>query len=208
MYIPPSFRIDDAAKLSSFMNSHSFATLVTCDEGLPVASHLPVRHFVVDDACQTLVSHMARANSQWKHFSRNTEVLTIFHGPHGYISPAWYSTDLAVPTWNYAVVHVYGHPRILEDHDRVVSMLEETIRFYERSFEKPWPGILPEEFRDQLIQQIVAFEIDVTRVEGKFKLGQNRSKEDLANVYDTLNQSNDFNTRQLAELMQTERLID
>ena len=207
MYIPPSFRIEDAAKLSAFMNANSFATLVTCDDGVPFATHLPVRHFLKDGVCTTLVSHMAKANPQWRHFSTGAEVLTIFAGPHAYISPSWYATDIAVPTWNYTTTHVYGVPSLLSDHDEVVSMLDETVAFYERSFEKPWTGTLPNELRDRLVNSIVAFEIRVTRIEGKFKLGQNRSAEDLNGVYDALVTSTRYQDRELADFMATEGVI-
>jgi len=208
MYIPPSFRIDDAAKLSAFMDSHSFASVISCDkEGVPCASHLPMRHMVERQVCTTLVGHMARANPQWKHFRDDVEVLTIFHGPHAYISPSWYATDMAVPTWNYAAVHVYGRPRIMEDHDAVVSLLEDTVGFYEQSFEKPWPGMLPSEFRDQLIRSIVAFEISVTRVEGKYKLGQNRDQEDIWRVHQELSSSDDPQSHALAAFMRSEKLV-
>jgi len=206
MYIPPSFRIDDTAKLTAFMNAYSFATMVTSDSGVPLATHLPVRPFCEDGVCTTLVSHMARANPQWRHFSHDVDVLTIFTGPHAYISPSWYTTEKAVPTWNYAAVHVYGRPAIMDDHERVVSLLAETVDFYERSFDRPWPNILPTAFRDQLINAIVAFEIRVTRIEGKFKLGQNRSKDDTDGVYNALSCSLDGNSRALAELMVSEGL--
>ncbi|MEZ6126804.1 MAG: FMN-binding negative transcriptional regulator [Planctomycetaceae bacterium] len=204
MYIPPSFRIDDSARLSAFMNAHSFATLITCDEGVPFASHLPVRHFCERGICTTLVSHMARANPQWRHFSNGAEVLTIFSGPHAYISPSWYATDVAVPTWNYTTTHVYGIPVLLDDHTQIVAMLDETVRFYEQSFAQPWPGILPDDLRSRLIDSIVAFQIRVTRIEGKFKLGQNRSADDLEGVHNALAASTRSHDRELAEFMAAE----
>lgn len=207
MYIPTSFRIDDPAKLSAFMAANSFATLVTSHEGVPFATHLPVRPFCRDGVCTTLVSHMARANPQWRHFSPDTEVLTIFTGPHAYISPAWYSKSGAVPTWNYAVTHVYGYPVLMDDQERVVAMLEETVTFYESAFAKPWPGILPVDLRDRLVRSIVAFEIGVTRIEGKFKLGQDRSVDDRNSVHDALAASPHQLDRELSELMAREGLV-
>lgn len=207
MYIPPSFRIDDASKLTAFMNANSFATLVTSEDSVPFASHLPFRHFCEDGKCTTLVSHMAKANSQWQQFSEDSEVLTIFTGPHAYISPSWYASEIAVPTWNYTAVHVYGVPVVLTDHDRVVSLLDDTVTFYEQSFARPWPGTLPEELRDQLIDAIVAFEIRVTRVEGKFKLGQNRTDADVDGVYAALSSSTKHNDRELAATMAAEALV-
>ena len=203
MYIPPSFRIDDADTLSAFMNSYSFATLVTSDDGVPFGTHLPVRHFCENGECKMLVAHMARANPQWKHFSEDGEVLTIFSGPHAYISPSWYQTENSVPTWNYAATHVYGYPRLLENHEQIVSMLDETVSFYEREFETPWHGTLPTELRDSLIHAIVAFEIVVTRVEGKFKLGQNRSDADISSVAYQLSQSSNDGNREMAEFMKS-----
>jgi transcriptional regulator len=206
MYIPPSFRITDAKKLADFMSANSFATVVSFDGGRPFASHLPVRHFATENGA-FLISHMARTNPQWRHFTPEQEVLTIFQGPHSYISPSWYSTSEAVPTWNYASVHAYGIPSVFNDHERVVALLAETVEFYERSFTRPWPGILPEEFRDKLIHAIVAFEIRLTDVEGKFKLGQNRSLDDIHGVYHALATSGSPSSRDLASLMASEGLL-
>jgi len=206
MYTPPSFRIDDPVKLSAFMDANSFAALITSKGGVPSATHLPVRHFAEGGVFTKLVSHMARANPQWQDFASDVEVLTVFSGPHAYISPSWYVVDNAVPTWNYAAVHVYGYPRIIDDHERVVSFLTDTVEFYERSFARPWPGVLPDEFRDKMIKAIVAFEIAVTRIEGKFKLGQNRSAADIRGVYTALSNSLTPGDRQLASLMVSERL--
>ena len=208
MYTPPSFRVDDPASMSAFIESNSFATLVTCQSEEPLASHLPMRNYCENGVCKTLVSHMARKNPQWKHFANDTDVLTIFNGPHAYISPSWYASELAVPTWNYAAVHVYGRPTIVNDHDLIVSHLEEMIEFYERSYNQPWRGILPTEFRDKLIGAIVAFEIQITRIEGNFKLGQNRSTADATSVHNALKESNDSNARSVADIMKSEILIE
>jgi transcriptional regulator len=204
MYIPPSFRVEDAAKIAAFMRHHSFATLITDDRGAPFASHLPMLYRPENGSHGSLLSHMARANPQWRHFDSGREALAIFHGPHSYISPSWYQTGPAVPTWNYAVVHAYGVPKTFSDHDRVISLLRELVATYESAFDQPWPGILPDEYRDKMIQGIVAFEIPITRVEGKFKLGQNRPIADVQGVFDTLSRSTDADSRALARLMLTE----
>jgi len=201
MYIPPAFRIEDAAKLAAFIRRHSFATLITHDGAAPFASHLPMLFQPDVGSRGVLVSHMARANPQWRHFASGGEALAIFHGPHSYISPSWYQTAPAVPTWNYATVHAYGVPAILSDHERVVSLLRETVSFYEASFQQPWPGDLPEDYREKLMRGIVAFEIPITRIEGKFKLGQNRSADDIQGVCQTLSPSADPDSRALAQLM-------
>jgi transcriptional regulator len=149
----------------------------------------------------TLIAHMARANPQWRQFATGVETLTIFQGPHAYVSPAWYATEPAVPTWNYAAVHAYGVPTIIDDRERTIELLNRTVARYEASFDPPWNGELPAEYRDGLIRAIVAFEIPVARIEGKFKLGQNRSIADQQGVFDALSQSSDALSRDLAELM-------
>jgi transcriptional regulator len=107
MYIPPAFRVEDFGKLTAFIQQHSFATVVTHDGSAPFASHLPMLFRPEIGERGTLVSHMARANPQWKHFTAGIEVLAVFHAPHTYISPSWYQSGPAVPTWNYAAVHAY-----------------------------------------------------------------------------------------------------
>lgn len=204
MYLPPAFRVENASKLAEFIRKNSFGTLVTQEGNAPFASHLPMLFRPNRGGHGTLVSHMARANPQWRHFAEGGEVLAIFHGPHGYISPSWYETELAVPTWNYAAVHAYGVPRILDDPAEVVALLDETVAEYESAFEKPWRGDLPEDFRDKLMQGIVAFEIPVHRIEGKFKLGQNRSAADLKGVFEALSGSGDAGDLALARMMADE----
>jgi len=102
--------------------------------------------------------------------------VAIFTGPHAYVSPAWYVESPAVPTWNYTAVHVYGVPRVIDDHERIVEMLGEMISHYEAGSQRPWDGVIPDKYRDRLLRVIVVFEIEVTRVEGKYKLGQNRGE--------------------------------
>jgi len=204
MYIPPAFRIEDAAKLAAFIQRHSFATLITHDGAAPFASHLPMLLRPDAGPHGVLVSHMARANPQWQHFASGSEALAIFHGPHSYISPSWYQTEPAVPTWNYATVHAYGVPSMISDHDRVASLLRETVSLYEASFEQPWPGDLPDDYREKMMRGIVAFEIPIARIEGKFKLGQNRSMADTQGVFDALSHSADADSRALAQIMLSE----
>ena len=204
MYIPSAFRVEDVGKLTAVIQRYNFATLITCDGAAPFASHLPML-FNPGAGCHgTLVSHMARANPQWQHFASVREVLVVFQGPHSYISPSWYKTEPAVPTWNYVAVHAYGIPIVLDEPERVLSLLHETVLAHESSFKQPWPGTLPKEYRDKLIQNIVAFEISLTRIEGKFKLGQNRSAADLKGVFDALSSSDNIDHHALAKIMATE----
>ena len=201
MYSPDHFKIDDPAVLADFMRQHSFATVVTHDGAAPRATHMPVIYRAGEGPHGTLATHMARANPQWRHFANGQEVLVIFTGPHAYISPAWYDTQPAVPTWNYTAVHVYGIPRIVEDDDRFATMLGELVEFYEAPRAERWSGEMPEEFRDRLMKGIVGVEIEITRIEGKFKLSQNRSAEDKARVIAALSQSSDPTEREVAAMM-------
>ena len=201
MYSPDHFKIDDPAVLADFMRQHSFATVVTHDGKASHATHMPVIYRADEGRHGALATHMARANPQWRHFANGQEVLVIFTGPHAYISPAWYDTQPAVPTWNYTAVHVYGIPRIVEDDDRFATMLGELVEFHEAPRAERWSGEMPGEFRDRLMKGIVGVEIEITRIEGKFKLSQNRSAEDKARVIAALSQSSDPTEREVAAMM-------
>jgi transcriptional regulator len=203
MYTPPDFKIDDLDTLNAFMRQHSFATIVSHDGKFPQATHMPVLLNPTQGSHGCLLSHMARANPQWRHFS-NSEVLVIFTGPHAYISPAWYVTEPAVPTWNYTAVHAYGIPRIVTDHDRFVQMLHDLVEFYETGRPNRWHGLMSAEFRDGLMKGIVGIEIEITRLEGKFKLSQNRPQ-DAPSVIAMLEDSMDQTDRDTAKMMK-ERL--
>ncbi len=119
-------------------------------------------------------SHMARANPHWRAFASNAEALVIFQGPHAYISPALYEDRVSVPTWNYAVVHAYGRVRLNDD---VEAVLEKMIRAFDADYMAQWSG-LPEEYKSSLKRGIVGFELEVGRVEAKFKMHQGKSRAD------------------------------
>ncbi len=176
MFIPSSFRIDDHDTLLAFIERYGFATLISTDpNGVPFATHVPL---LLDRSSDLLLGHIARANPQWETFG-DRESLAIFHGPHAYVSPSWYTVAPAVPTWNYAAVHVYGTPRVI-DADRTADVVDRLVSKYEKPRPNPWPGELPDDYRRRLLAGIVGFEMPLTRIEGKFKLGQNRSAEDRA----------------------------
>jgi transcriptional regulator len=200
MYSPDHFRIDDPALLAEFMRRHSFATIVTHDGSVPHATHMPVLLRENRGPHGMLVSHMARANPQWRHFENGQEALVIFTGPHAYVSPSWYATQPAVPTWNYTAVHVYGRPRVVTDHEVFAEMLRELVEFYEAPREPRWSGEMPAEFRDRLMSGIVGVEIEITRIEGKFKLSQNRPA-DAPGVIAALTSSEDQTDREVAVMM-------
>jgi len=168
------------------MERYSFATLVTCADGQLIASHLP---FVIDPERRVLKAHMARANDQWQAFNEAQEVLVIFQGPHAYVTPSWYEPDsYNVPTWNYAVVHAYGLPRIIDNPVEVYQLIRELVDFNEAGFENPWQVEAFAVYEQRLLA-VVAFEIEITRLEGKYKLSQNRNDADQQHVVDGLSGS-------------------
>jgi transcriptional regulator len=144
---------------------------------------------------------MARANPQWRDFAAGREALVIFQGPHAYISPSWYESHPSVPTWNYAVVHAYGVPRIVEDHDTLYSMLEALVSTHEAAFVQPWRMDLPHDYMEKMMRAVVGFEIEIARLEGKLKLSQNRSEQDQQLVAEALSQSEDRLSVDVAAMM-------
>ena len=179
MYIPRHFLLQDETLISQIINDNSFGTLISSGSHGLQASHLP---FEFDAPRGCLISHMARANPQWRDFDEQAELLAIFQGPHGYISPRWYETVLAVPTWNYVAVHVYGTAKIIEDDAEVAQLLERLVAKYENQLGNPWKLEAPKEWQENLRRAIVGFEISVARIEAKVKMSQNRPASDVAGV--------------------------
>ena len=198
MYIPTAFAETDRGKLHDFITAHSFGLLVSTRQGEPFASHLP---FLLERGAGprgTLVGHMARANPQWQDLD-GQQVLAVFSGPHAYVSPSWYATAPAVPTWNYAAVHVYGTAGLL-DEPRLTDLLERLVGQYESGRERPWTMDLPADYLAKMVRAVVGFEVPLARVEGKFKLSQNRPAEDRAGVIAALS-AGGAEERALAEFM-------
>ena len=201
MYLPKDFLEEDEKRLAALMAGNSFALLVTSDgEGLPFASHLPFLHEPQTGSKGRLLGHMARANPQWRHFENGAEVMVVFSGPHAYISPSWYATHPSVPTWNYAAVHVYGRPTLLDENQARV-LIGRLVETYEAGSENPWLMDLPEKYERMMLRGIVAFEIAIDRLEGKFKLSQNRDAVDRDNVARQLEQAGFDDATGVAKLM-------
>ena len=208
MYIPDAFREADPAILHKVIRENSFATLVANSGGTLFASHLPLMLDAGRGKHGTLVGHMARANPHWNDFKGAGEVMAIFSGPHTYISPSWYETLPAVPTWNYVAVHAYGTPHLIEGRPELRNLLKELVHIYESGFKQPWAFDLPQRFEEKMIDMIVGFEIPITRLEGKFKLNQNRSAADRRAVIRILAQSRDPVAREIAVLMSGRTPVD
>ncbi len=131
MYLPKLYEVTDPAVINAFIETHDFAILVSADEnGLPVATHLPLELVVNEQGERYLYGHVARPNPQWRTLRPEQPVLAIFHGPHAYISPRWYDQP-NVPTWNYLTVHVYGRPRLIEDSDELFGLLKRLVDRHE-----------------------------------------------------------------------------
>ncbi len=187
MYLPKDFAIDDRETLHDLIRANSFGMLVSPVNGEPFVSHLP---FLLEG--DTLVAHMARANPQWQVFAEGREVLCVFQGPHAYVSPSWYTVENAVPTWNYAAAHVYGTPEIIEDAEAAYADQVRLVEASESGFDEPWRlADRDREFVDGMIRAIVNFRIPIARLEGKFKLSQNRPADDRERVTAALNGSAD-----------------
>jgi transcriptional regulator len=201
MYNPRSYRNEDLETLFALIRRYNFATLFTQCDGESFATHLP---FLVDPhrgPCGTLIAHMARANPHWKAFAGAAPALVVFTGPHAYISPSWYREQETVPTWNYAVVHATGTPRLVEDDTHLREMVMRLVDNHEAPLGHPWDLRKAESTIDDELKGIVGFEIPVDRLEGKFKMNQNRSREDQEGVVAALETSADAMEREIARMM-------
>lgn len=201
MYVPKHFAEHDAAVLHELMRGNSFATLVTVDNGVPFATHLPVLFDANQGPLGTLRAHIAWANPQAQHVKNGGEVLVLFQGAHAYISPSWYRPGVSVPTWNYEAVHVYGRVTVVQEDAELVAMLRDLVNVYEAGFAEPW-GFPEQDPRYRgMLEGIVGFRIECTRLEGKRKLNQNRTAEDRAGVVAALRALPDPLGHKIAESM-------
>jgi len=200
MYIPSHFVEADLPTLFDFIEQHLFGLLISQHDGLPVATHLP---FLLDRTAGergVLSAHVARQNPQWKGFA-DQQVLVIFHGPHAYVSPAWYEAEKVVPTWNYVAVHAYGRVKLIDDLDATIALVRELTDRFERSRPEPWTFDPAAPFVRKMATQIVAFRIEIERIEGKWKLNQNHPEERRRRVIDRLREQGDENSEAIASVM-------
>lgn len=194
MYVPKHFAVDDRDALDAVICGNPFGLLIGALDGSPFATHLP---FLLDG--DRLLSHFARGNPHWKSIDGRTEMLAVFSGPHAYVSPRWYESAQAVPTWNYVAVHVYGAPRVIEDAGMVRELLDRLVAEYEGD---AWSlDGQDADFRERMSRGIVAFEMPIQRIEGKFKLSQNRPEGDRYRVAAEFERSGDSMHGELAHLM-------
>lgn len=195
MFIPDDFDFKDNAEKIAFMKKYSFATIITVKDDIPIATQLP---FIVDDTSGKLLlrSHFALANEQVDYIVNNTS-LVIFTEPHAYISPSLYEKRESVPTWDYIAIHAYGKAMIIEDAEGKIELLEQMISYYEEEYMEQWKS-LSEKFKKGMIRGIVAFELEVTDLQGQKKLSQNKSEAERKRIVEHLEQSENTAEKDIA----------
>lgn len=199
MYVPSHFSFGEHADIVAFMRRYNFAAVVSQIEDRPFATHLPFVVETEDNGTIRLLAHFAKANPQWKNLEGQT-VLVIFQEPHAYVSPSLYSKELNVPTWNYVAVHAYGHAKLINDEAAAFDLLEKQMQTFEKEYLGHW-NQLPQDYKDAMIKGIAAFEMEVEKLESKWKLSQNKPEKDRANVTAHLLDSEDGSAQQIGEMM-------
>jgi transcriptional regulator len=187
MYLPPLFREDRLEILHELIRMHPLGLLVTAGSGGLMANPIPFLIEPGNSPNGTLQAHMARGNPQWRELEDVEECLVVFQGPQAYVTPAWYATKSetgkVVPTWNYATVHAWGRPLVIDDERWLRRQIERLTESREASRPTPWQvGDAPEAFVASQIKGIVGLEIPIERIEGKWKVSQNRPEADRLGV--------------------------
>jgi transcriptional regulator len=182
VYVPRHFAARDDASAARLLHEYPFATLITPTAAEPFVTHLPLIHVAEGGPHGTLFGHFARANPH-SAAAPNAASLAIFHGPHAYVTPSWYTDPAgAVPTWNYAVAHAHGTIELARDPDETRAVLDLLVRRFESSRAAPWSIGLAPPLLAAMLGAIIGFRIKVTRIDVKLKLTQNRSREDRERV--------------------------
>ena len=201
VYLPPAFTETREEILVAHIEQHDFGLLVTQGNAGLIASQIP---FLIErrDGKLYLEGHIALANPQGADLDGAADVLAIFAGPHAYISPSWYQAGPAVPTWNYATVHAYGAARRIDDAEWLRNLVDRLSQRHEAREAAPWRmEVLPEPYVASMLTGIVGIEIAVSRLEGKFKLSQNRPAADRPRIIAALERRDDPESRAVAQLM-------
>ncbi|AUI36224.1 transcriptional regulator [[Bacillus] caldolyticus] len=201
MYIPKYFVINDMSVVYEVIEENSFATLVSMHQGELFATHLPL---LLNREKTCLYGHFARSNPQWNDIQHQT-VLAIFHGPHCYISPSWYETNQAVPTWNYVAVHVYGNVELIDDEEEIMQSLHDMVEKYEAPGSRYQLSEVDAKLLSKMRSGIQAFKIHIERIEGKAKLSQNHSVHRQERIIKQLEQMPFENEKQIAFLMKKQQ---
>jgi len=208
MYIPAHFREDRVPVLHQAIKQLGFGTLVTAGKDGLEASHLPMLVNPEPTPLGTLHGHVARANTQWKSVQTGIQALAIFLGPNAYITPSWYptksETGKVVPTWNYLAIHAYGEISFFDDRAQLREHVSILTDAHEASRAKPWVITdAPSDYIDAMLGGIVGFKFVITRLEGKWKMSQNRPEQDLVGAREGLIEEGDESQKAVAEIMAT-----
>jgi transcriptional regulator len=186
-YQPRHFKVEDRETALALMQSAPLATVVSVHAGEVEFSYLPLVARRRDEAI-VLLGHLARANPHWRHWTPDTRLTAIFHGPDSFVSPSWYATREMVPTWNYIVVHAAGRVTTTDDSVHKERILKALIDAHDPPYRERWDGELSESYREGHKSHIIGFELAVERIEAKFKLSQNRLPADHAGVLAAMEQ--------------------
>jgi len=189
MYIPPKFEITDKEEIFSFVEANAFGQLISVNQGDLFSTHIP---FLLSNENTMILGHLAKLNPQHNDID-GQEVMITIEGPHGYISPSWYSSP-GVPTWNYQAVHIYGNCKTFTEPKRLQHIIESLTRKYESGFATPWVPV----YREEMLSAIIGVEIIISKIQCKYKLNQNRSTQDQQQVTDQLEK---LGSKQLAKAM-------
>jgi transcriptional regulator len=201
MYLPEAFEAKDLAVLDRLADTDAFGTLVSQLDGAPFASHLPVLYHRADTQVR-LTGHWARANPQWREIE-GQRVLFIFHGPHAYISPRWYlEPEKNVPTWDYAVAHVYGRVRVIHETEELERIVTALATQYEASAPKPWRLESTGEAGRARLKAIVGFELAAETIQIKLKLNQNHVAGNVRGAIDGLRAQGSPQSAEVASWME------
>lgn len=198
MYIPKFFVEEDEEKILAFMREYNFAALVTAENDFPTATHLP---FIIEKRGEKIIllAHLAKANLHWKQFDK--EILVIFQEPHAYVSPLLYGEKNNVPTWNYVAVHAYGKAELFETAEDNLAFLAKMVEAFDPNyFQSDWQEI-SDDYKIRLAGGIVAFEIEVTDLQGKKKLNQNKPGKSAENVIKAFEKGDNENEKLIAKYM-------
>ena len=205
MYLQDHFRVEDVPQMHALMRARPFAALVSAGSAGLFASHLPT--VLKDDGPYGVIEcHLARANPHCKDLAEGNEALMIFQGPDGYITPGWYPSKAqhgkVVPTWNFAVVHTYGRPEVMQDKDWLRRHVGELTAQQEKDEATPWAlSDAPDSYIEAMLRGIVGFRFAITRLEGKWKMSQNRETQDREGVVKGLGQRGGVDDLEMAELV-------
>jgi len=210
MYVPRHFEETDVSVLHRLIRSHPLGAVVTMTSAGLDANHIPLVPQPDPAPLGTLHGHVSRANTLWREASPSVDALIIFQGPDAYISPSWYPAKQehgkVVPTWNYVVVHAHGRLRAIDDPAWVRAHVEQLTRTFEAHRSVPWQVTdAPADFIDSLVKGIVGLELVVTRLTGKWKVGQNRSAADREGAAAALESEGTGAARAMADLVRGHR---